>query len=157
MTISQEFLHLVWSIMKRRWADPLVVFLTILVVVSCATAAISMFSLEKTSSSKEAVIGIVKGTVDYGRGYYLPTENSTLDISLMMMNGDNITELSHQRIRNVQRFPFQFSIRFDESELIDGAYYSVVLSFTNDGTTYLSDKTALIPTYPPENISLTLN
>lgn len=144
--------------MKRRWADPLIVFITILVVASCATAAIGMFSLDNTSSSsKEAVIGIVKGTVDYGRGYYLPTENSTLDISLMMVDGQNMKELSHQRIRNVQRFPFQFSIRFDESELIDGAFYSVALSFTNDGTTYLSDKTALVPSYPPENISLTLN
>lgn len=143
--------------MKRRWADPLVVFLTIFIVASCATAAISMFSLETATPKKESVIGIVKGTVDYGRGYYLPTENSTLDISLMMVNGEIITELSHQRIRNVQRFPFQFSIRFDESELLEGASYSVVLSFTNDGTTYLSDKTALVPSYPPENISLTLN
>lgn len=144
--------------MKRRWADPLIVFITILVVASCATAAIGMFSLDNTSSSsKEAVIGIVKGTVDYGRGYYLPTENSTLDISLMMVDGENMKELSHQRIRNVQRFPFQFSIRFDESELVDGAFYSVALSFTNDGTTYLNDKTALVPSYPPENISLTLN
>ena len=117
-----------------------------------------MFSLESAaSSSKEAVIGMVKGTVDYGRGYYLPTENSTLDISLMMVDGNNLKELSHQRIRNIQRFPFQFSIRFDESELVNGASYSVVLSFTNDGTTYLTDKTGLIPLYPPDNISLTLN
>ena len=143
--------------MKRRWADPLIVFVTLIAAVSCATAAISVFSLEGGQKSSEAVIGIVKGTVDYGRGYYLPTENSTLDISLMMLDGDESTELSHQRIRNIQRFPFQFSIRFDESELKNGAYYVVILTFTNDGTEYLQVKTGLTPVYPPDNISLTLN
>jgi uncharacterized lipoprotein YbaY len=144
--------------MKRRWVDPLIVFVTLIAAVSCATAAISMFSLESLQKSpKEAVIGIVKGTVDYGRGYYLPTENSTLDISLLMVEGDETTELSHQRIRNIQRFPFQFSIRFDESELKNGAYYTVILSFTNDGEEYLQVKTGLTPVYPPDNISLTLN
>ena len=143
--------------MKRRWADPLIVFITLIAAVSCATAAISMFSLEGGQKSNEAVIGIVKGTVDYGRGYYLPTENSTLDISLMMIDGDENTELSHQRIRNIQRFPFQFSIRFDESELKNGAYYVVILTFTNDGNEYLQVKTGLNPVYPPDNISLTLN
>jgi len=143
--------------MKRRWADPLIVFITLIAAVSCATAAISMFSLEGGQKSTEAVIGIVKGTVDYGRGYYLPTENSTLDISLMMIDGDENTELSHQRIRNIQRFPFQFSIRFDESELKNEAYYVVILTFTNDGTEYLQVKTGLTPVYPPDNISLTLN
>jgi len=144
--------------MKRRWVDPLIVFVTLIAAVSCATAAISVFSLESLQKSpKEAVIGIVKGTVDYGRGYYLPTENSTLDISLLMVEGDETTELSHQRIRNIQRFPFQFSIRFDESELKNGAYYTVILSFTNDGEEYLQVKTGLTPVYPPDNISLTLN
>jgi len=117
-----------------------------------------MFSLEGANKSRtESVIGIVKGSVDYGRGYYLPTENSTLDISLMMIEGEESTELSHQRIRNIQRFPFQFSIRFDESELKNGAYYTVILSFTNDGEEYLQVKTGLTPVYPPDNISLTLN
>ena len=144
--------------MKRRWVDPLIVFVTLIAAVSCATAAISVFSLESLQKSpKEAVIGIVKGTVDYGRGYYLPTENSTLDISLLMVEGDETTELSHQRIRNIQRFPFQFSIRFDESELKNGAYYVVILTFTNDGNEYLQVKTGLNPVYPPDNISLTLN
>ena len=144
--------------MKRRLADPLIVFLTLFAAVSCATAAISMFSLENTQkSSSQAVIGIVKGTVDYGRGYYLPSDNSTLDISLMMVEGDATTELSHQRIRNVQRFPFQFSIRFDESELKSGAYYMVILTFTNDSENYLQVSSALTPAYPPDNISLTLN
>ena len=144
--------------MKRRWVDPLIVFVTLIAAVSCATAAISVFSLESLQKSpKEAVIGIVKGTVDYGRGYYLPTENSTLDISLLMVEGDETTELSHQRIRNIQRFPFQFSIRFDESELKNGAYYTVILSFSNDGEEYLQVKTGLTPVYPPDNISLTLN
>lgn len=144
--------------MKRRWADPLIVFLTLIAAVSCATAAVSMFSLENSQkTSAQSVIGIVKGSADYGRGYYLPSENSTLDISLLMVDGDTTTELSHQRIRNVQRFPFQFSIRFDESELKSGAYYTVVLSFTNDGENYIKANSALTPAYPPDNISLTLN
>lgn len=144
--------------MKKRLADRFLFFVLILLAVSCASVAIGAFSLEyaENQSVNKSVIGIVKGSALYGRGFYLPTDSSTLDVSLIMYHEGTETEISHQRIRNIQKFPFQYSIRFDEAELIADASYRVVLSFTNDGTTFYSAQSSLTDNYPPDNTSLTL-
>ncbi len=130
-----------------------------LMIQSCDSTVVPGYPVFEQSKSSEPVISMIKGSVNYGAGFYLPSDKSTMDISLVMLNsmGQEVMELSHQRIRNVQRFPFQFSIHFDENELMDNMQYKIVISFTNDGKTYLSAQSQSVAGFPPDNTVLTLN
>ncbi len=149
--------------MKKLSAEKLLpailTFLIVLFISGCDSTEIPGYPVFEQAKTSEPVIGMIKGTVNYAAGFYLPTEQSTMDISLIMVNsaGMDETELSHQRIRNVQRFPFQFSIYFDENELADNMQYKILIRFTNDGKTYLTAQSQSVPSYPPDNTVLTLN
>ena len=149
--------------MKKHSAEKLlltVLFVLIaLLIQSCDSTVAPGYPVFEQTKTSESVIGMIKGSVNYGAGFYLPSEQSTMDISLVMLNnmGQEVLELSHQRIRNIQRFPFQFSIHFDENELQENMQYKIVIRFTNDGKTYLSAHSQSVSSYPPDNTVLTLN
>lgn len=79
---------------------------------------------------------ILTGTINYGAGFYFPSSNDILDISLLKTNSTTgtIQEISHQRIRNIQRFPLQFSVRYDKNDINDGDSCSLLVSFSVDGS-----------------------
>lgn len=132
--------------MKRR--SFLVHFIVILFVcasclVSCSST--SLFSLQDTQQSQLSV-GIMTGTINYGSGFYFPSSSDILDISLLKTDGITgiITEVSHQRIRNIQRFPLQFTVRYDMSDISDSDSCRLLVSLTIDGQTKASSMTELI-------------
>lgn len=149
--------------MKKLSADKLLsVILSVLIVLlisGCDSTVVPGYPVFEQAKTSDPVIGIIKGTVNYAAGFYLPTDQSTMDISLIMVNsaGHDEMELSHQRIRNIQRFPFQFSIHFDENELAENMQYKILIRFTNDGKTYFTAQSQNVPAYPPDNTVLTLN
>lgn len=125
----------------------------------CDSTVTPGYQVFENTKKADPVVGMIKGSVNYGVGFYLPSEQSTMDISLVMINsrGDEVLELAHQRIRNVQRFPFQYSLHFDENELIENMQYKIVVRFTNDGKNYLATQSQSVSLYPPDNMVLTLN
>ena len=148
--------------MKRPSVKKLaVIFVSLFLFLSvqgCDSTVVPGYQVFENSKKADPVVGMIKGAINYGAGIYLPSEQSTMDISLVMINsrGDEVLELSHQRIRNVQRFPFQYSIHFDENELMDNMQYKIVVRFTNDGKTYLATQSQTVSGYPPDNTMLTL-
>lgn len=101
---------------------------------SCATIAessgeSSQFSLTQTQST-ESSVGLIMGTVYYGAGFFFPTSSDILDISLLATDATTglVTEISHQRIRNILNFPIQFTVRYDESDISDGSTCTLVVN-----------------------------
>ncbi len=126
----------------RRYVrrQELLAFITVVMILllySCTTAAsVSVgeslqFSLVPESRG-EASIGLLMGTVHHGAGFFFPSDSDILDISLLRTDPltGAVTEISHQRIRNILKFPVQFTVRFDEAEIPEGSVCSLVVTLT---------------------------
>lgn len=91
-------------------------------LISCATAALqgstTRFSLSREAETTTET-GLLMGTVNYGAGFYFPTSTDILDISLLRTDASTglVTEVSHQRIRNILNFPVQFTVRYDKADI----------------------------------------
>ena len=91
-------------------------------LISCATAAMqgnaTRFSLSRATETTTET-GLLMGTVNYGAGFYFPTSTDILDISLLRTDATTglVTEVSHQRIRNILNFPVQFTVRYDKADI----------------------------------------
>ncbi|MBP5161421.1 MAG: hypothetical protein ILP16_00360 [Spirochaetales bacterium] len=105
----------------RKLSFVLIIIL-VLVLCSCATVsngASERFSLERSGKTASSA-GLLMGTVSYGAsGFYFPTSSDILDISLLKTDATTglVTEISHQRLRNFQKFPIQFTVRYDNADL----------------------------------------
>ncbi len=106
----------------------------LLCMLSCATISESgsesrQFSLTQTQST-ESSVGLIMGTVYYGAGFFFPTSSDILDISLLTTDATTglITEISHQRIRNILNFPIQFTVRYDEADIAVGSTCTLVVN-----------------------------
>lgn len=113
-----------------------VIFLSFFTLSSCASSSkfsLSNFSLEKSSQETHAS-AILTGSVSYGAGFYFPSSSDILDISLLKTDfvTGAISEISHQRIRNIQRFPLQFAIRYDSSELNEDDLCTLYVTLTSN-------------------------
>lgn len=108
-----------------------------LLITSCTTPVtlIERFSLD-VPTTQESTTKILTGSVSYGAGIYFPSANDILDISLLKTDSltGTIQEISHQRIRNIQRFPLQFTLRYDQTDLSEGDSCSLLVTLTVDGT-----------------------
>jgi uncharacterized lipoprotein YbaY len=108
-----------------------------LIITSCSSTAslIERFSLD-VPTTQESTTKILTGSVSYGAGIYFPSSNDLLDISLLKTDAitGTLQEISHQRIRNIQRFPLQFTLRYDESDLKYGDSCSLLVTLTVDGS-----------------------
>ena len=103
-------------------------------LVSCSTTApAGQFSLTQTQKSQSS-IGLLRGNVNYGAGFYFPTSGDILDISMLKTDASTglVTEISHQRIRNLLNFPIQFTVRFDESDIGEGDSCTLIVNLLVD-------------------------
>lgn len=124
--------------MKRLSVLP--ALLILLVLVSCATTdggtSAGRFSLEKTSGSSVSSTGLLMGTVKYGAsGYYFPASSDILDISLLKTDSGTglVTEISHQRLRNFQKFPISFTVRYDNADIGEKDTCTLIVTLLMDG------------------------
>ena len=116
----------------RRLAVFLITALTVLCLISCATGPVKnseQFSLTQTQKSVSTT-GLLRGTVNYGAGYYFPTSNDIIDISLLKTDSKTglVTEISHSRIRRPPNFPIQFSMNYDMADVADGDTCTLIVT-----------------------------
>ena len=122
----------------RRLVFFLICILTAFCLASCATsgsAIITQFPLTQTQKSVSTT-GLLRGTINYGSGYYFPTSGDILDISMLKTDATTglVTEISHQRIRNLLNFPIQFTVRYDESDIGEGDSCTLIVTLLVDDT-----------------------
>ena len=116
----------------RRLAVFLITALTVLCLISCATGPVKnseQFSLTQTQKSVSTT-GLLRGTVNYGAGYYFPTSNDIREISLLKTDSITglVTEISHSRIRRPPNFPIQFSMNYDMADVADGDTCTLIVT-----------------------------
>jgi len=106
----------------RRLLFFLLMISLLVVLTSCASTASSsttqQFSLSRSTDSSSEV-GMIFGNVVYSAGFYFPTTSDILDISLLKTDPTTglVSEISHQRIRNLLKFPIQFTVRYDKADI----------------------------------------
>jgi len=121
----------------RRLLVVLLSILALFLIGSCATTTTdtgsTQFSLNRSDSTSSEV-GIMFGTVNYGAGFFFPSANDILDISVLKTDPITglVTEISHQRIRNLLNFPVQFTVRYDKADLLETDTCSIIVSLIVD-------------------------
>lgn len=122
----------------KRSAAFCIILILLIVLASCATTGVEetpqRFSLVQTKST-ESSTGLLKGNVNYGAsGFYFPTTSDILDISLLKTDSTTglVTEISHQRLRNFQKFPIQFTVRYDNADLNEGDTCTLIVTLLMD-------------------------
>ena len=117
--------------MMKRIKSVLIILAVLLTLCSCAStnAQPDRFSLSDTSRSKSE-IGMLVGNVNYGVGFFFPSTSDILDIALLKTDSVTglVSEISHQRIRNLLNFPVQFTLRFDKADLSEGESCTLIVS-----------------------------
>ncbi len=107
----------------KRLRTALIILTILLTLCSCAStnAESERFSLSD-SSRKKSEIGMLVGNVNYGAGFFFPSDSDILDISLLKTDSVTglVSEISHQRIRNLLKFPVQFTLRYDKADISAG-------------------------------------
>lgn len=124
--------------MGMRHAVSVAILCLVLLLCSCvSTAGSSRFSLGSKSLETSSQSRLITGSVSYGAGFYFPASTDILDISLLRTDGTTgvVSEISHQRIRNIQRFPLQFTVRYDEVDVHEGDSFMLMVSLSVDGRT----------------------
>lgn len=118
----------------RRALLLLLAVLSIFLICSCASTESSRFSLTRSGSS-ESEIGILVGNVTYGMGFFFPSSSDILDIAFIKTDSVTglVSEISHQRIRNLLNFPVQFTVRYDKSDLLDSDKCSLIVTLLVGG------------------------
>lgn len=116
----------------RRAALFLIAILMLACLSSCMTtdrSPVQQFSLTQTQKSQSST-GILKGTVNYGVGYYFPNSNDILDISLLKTDSVTglITEISHSRLIRLSSFPVQFSMSYDAADIAEGETCTLIVT-----------------------------
>ena len=118
--------------MKRFLTVAILLTVLCLLLGSCATTseeAPKQFSLSRNEEKKNE-IGMLVGSVSYGVGFFFPTAYDILDISLIKTDSVTglVSEISHQRIRNLLNFPVQFTVRYDKADLQDTETCSLIVT-----------------------------
>ena len=117
--------------MMKRIKSFLIILAVLLTLCSCAStnAQPDRFSLSDTSRSKSE-IGMLVGNVNYGVGFFFPSTSDILDIALLKTDSVTglVSEISHQRIRNLLNFPVQFTLRYDKADLSEGESCTLIVS-----------------------------
>ena len=113
------------------------ILILVLILCSCATASNAgseRFSLERSTKTASST-GLLMGSVSYGAsGFYFPTSSDILDISLLKTDATTglVTEISHQRLRNFQKFPIQFTVRYDNADLSEDDSCTLIVTLIID-------------------------
>ena len=121
----------------KRIRIALIVFTILLTLCSCAStnAEPERFSLSDTSR-KKSEIGMLVGNVTYGAGFFFPSDSDILDIALLKTDSVTglVSEISHQRIRNLLNFPVQFTLRYDKTDLSEVETCTLIVSLLVNDT-----------------------
>lgn len=122
----------------RRTVILLASFMILILVCSCVSTGSSdqvQFSLTK-DKSKTSEMGMLVGNVNYGMGFFFPSATDILDISLLKTDSTTglVSEISHQRIRNLLNFPVQFTIRYDKADLGESDTCTLIVTLLVDDT-----------------------
>ena len=121
----------------KRFRIALIILTILLTLCSCAStnAEPERFSLSDTSR-KKSEIGMLVGNVSYGAGFFFPSDSDILDISLLKTDSVTglVSEISHQRIRNLLKFPVQFTLRYDKADLSEGESCTLIVSLLVNDT-----------------------
>lgn len=115
----------------------IIVLSVLMILCSCMSLADdekpTRFSLshEQSSSTNK---GMLFGTVNYGSGFYFPSTNDILDISVLKTDAITgfVTEISHLRIRNLLKFPIQFTLWYDKADVGDSDSCSLIVTLLVD-------------------------
>ena len=133
----------------RKITVLLIFVLSLICLVSCATGPVKnsseQFPLTQTQKS-QSTSGLLRGTVNFGAGYFFPTSNDIIDISMLKTDGTTglITEISHSRIRRPPNFPIQFSMSYDTADVSEGDTCTLIVTLlvgdeiTRQGMTLLT-------------------
>ena len=133
----------------RKITVLLIFVLSLICLVSCATGPVTnsseQFPLTQTQKS-QSTSGLLRGTVNFGAGYFFPTSNDIIDISMLKTDGTTglITEISHSRIRRPPNFPIQFSMSYDTADVSEGDTCTLIVTLlvgdeiTRQGMTLLT-------------------
>ena len=119
--------------MKKLWKTKAIIFF-ILVSSFLINSCSSTKAFNNTYSVSET--GILVGSVTY-ENYFLPTRDDILDLSLLSIDSTTgeMSEISHQRIRNVNKFPVQFVLRYDKEDLSSADSCTLYVVFTSNSET----------------------
>lgn len=124
----------------RKAAAILAVALSLLLVSSCATVQESSPKRFSLGQVKEVAHenGHLMGTVNYGAGFFFPSSSDILDISLLRTDPNTglMTEISHLRYRNIQKFPLPFSVVYDKADVSEGDYCTLIVSLSIEGSVH---------------------
>ncbi len=117
----------------RFWIPVLAVLLLLCSCASTSSSDSTRFSLSR-SGGTESEIGMLVGNVSYGVGFYFPSTSDILDISLLKTDSVTglISEISHQRIRNLLNFPIQFTVRYDKADILDTDTCTLIVTLLVD-------------------------
>ena len=118
----------------KKPSRKLIAILVSVLIVSCAATAV-YFSLDDSLIVHESAL--VTGNAYFGSGYYLPSSTSVMEISLTRsFPAGKTDEISHSRIKNIQKFPVQFTLRYDSADLDPSCTYRIDVSFTTDNVNF---------------------
>lgn len=104
-----------------------------MLLVSCSSSP----DLEKQQRTLELGYGVITGSIAYPGSYSYTDGSVVIDISLEqhdILTG-SVEEISHQRIRNPQRFPVNYTIRYDKADILPYMRYSVSAQVRRTGDT----------------------
>ena len=133
----------------RKITVLLIIVLSAICLAGCATGPVrnssEQFPLTQTQKS-QSTAGLLRGTVNFGAGYFFPTSNDIIDISMLKTDGNTglITEISHSRIRRPPNFPIQFSMSYDTADVSEGDTCTLIVTLlvgdeiTRQGMTLLT-------------------
>lgn len=81
--------------------------------------------------------GVITGSIAYPGNYSYTDGSLVIDISLTQYDfvTGNTQEISHQRIRNPQRFPVNYTIRYDSKDILPYMRYSISVQVRRSGET----------------------
>lgn len=122
----------------KRIALAFLTVASLVLAISCASPkdqGATQFSL-RPAQQMEHANGFLMGTVNYGAGFFFPSTSDILDISLMRTDAMTglLTEISHLRYRNIQKFPLPFSIIYDLADVAKDDSCSLIVTLTVDGS-----------------------
>ncbi|MGI6466585.1 MAG: YbaY family lipoprotein [Sphaerochaetaceae bacterium] len=89
----------------------------------------SCISLVEPTQSDETPFEVVLGTVNYPNNLYFP---SRIRLEISLIDSDDDILLVNQSIRNPQKFPVNFTLRYDKSEIKRNHSYYIYIELFNE-------------------------
>lgn len=116
------------------------VFLNLIKLLILCISCIGIFSCaspsQTTSSSAQTnSFQVITGTIHYPNTIYFPSK-IRIEITLSSLDNATMTEktLAVQNIRNPQKFPVNFTLRYDEREIVSSETHHIYVEIFQENT-----------------------